>query len=62
MEKGLSEIKELSVWALEVQKKWSPGTIKALAFRVSCEDNGVRKKKRKISKVLYKFVCGIKKV
>ena len=36
--------------------------VKTLVFRVSCEDNGVRKKKRKISKVLYKFVCGIKKV
>ena len=39
----------------------SPVKFKALVFRVSCKDNGVRKKKRKTSKVLYKFVSGIKK-
>ena len=48
--------------SLESAEERSPEKFKTLVFRVSCEDNGVRKKKRKISKVLYKFVCGIKKV
>ena len=31
-------------------------------FTVSGVSSGVRKKKRKTSEMLYKFVCGIKKV
>ena len=38
------------------------GEDESSGFRVSRKSSGVRKKKRKISKILYKFVCGIKKV
>ena len=62
MEEGSSEIKELSDGVLKVQRERSSGTIRALDFRFSGEDDGVRKKKIKISNVLYKFVCGIKKM
>ena len=62
VEKGSSEIKELSDGVLKIQRKWSSGTIKALVFRFSYEDDSVRKKKIKTSKVLYKFVSDIKKV
>ena len=48
--------------SLESAEEWSMEKFKTLVFRVSCEDDGVRKKKRKTSKVLYKFVSGIKKM
>ena len=38
------------------------GEDESSGFRVSGVSSGLRKKKRKISEILYKFVCGIKKV
>ena len=61
MEEGSSEIKKLSNGVLKVQTERSSGRIKALDFRFSCGDDGVRKKKKEASKVLYKFVSDSKK-
>ena len=47
---------------LEVAKGRFLGEDESSGFRVSRVSSGVRKRKRKISEILYKFVCGIKKV
>ena len=62
MEERSSEIKESAVWVLEVQENGLRRRLKLWFFRVSWEGNGVRKKKKGSLEMLYKFVCGIKKV